>query len=76
VGFVTVHGSLCGKLWSERGESRRRSFKLGTVRLMAFRQVMFLELVSGGRITVVELMSDLLPLRRSGSLMLAIFPRN
>jgi hypothetical protein len=37
---------------------------------------MFLELVSGGRIAVVELMSDLLPLRRSGSFMLANFPGN
>jgi hypothetical protein len=33
-------------------------------------------MVSGGRIVAVELMSDLLPLRRSGSCRLAISPGN
>ncbi len=70
MGFVTVHESLCGKLWSERKEWRRRSFRLEMVRLKAFRQVTFLEVVSGGRIAAVELMIDLLPLHRSGSLSL------
>jgi hypothetical protein len=37
---------------------------------------MFLEVVSGGRIAAVELMSDLLPLRRSGSFRLAISSGN
>jgi hypothetical protein len=67
VGFVTRNESLCGKLGSEREEWRRQSFKRGTVRLKGIRQVMFLEVVFGGRIDVVELMIDLLPLRRSGS---------
>jgi hypothetical protein len=62
-----VHGSLSGKLWSERVESERRSFKLVTVRLKRRGQVMFLVVVSGGRIAIVELMTDLLPLRRSGN---------
>ncbi len=52
------------------------SFKLETVRLKGFKHVMFLEVVSGGRIAAVELMSDLLLLRRSGSFRLTIFPRN
>ncbi len=37
---------------------------------------MFLEVVSGGRIAAVELMSDLLPLRRSGGFRLAISSGN
>ncbi len=39
-------------------------------------RVMFLGLVSGGRIAAVELMSDLLPLRRSGSFRFAISSGN
>jgi hypothetical protein len=49
------------------GKNGEGSFKLVTVRRKAFRQVMFLEVVSGGRIDVVELMIDRLPLRTSGS---------
>jgi hypothetical protein len=49
------------------GGNGEASFKLVTVRPKAFRQVMCLEVVYGGRIVVVELMIDLLPLRRSGS---------
>jgi hypothetical protein len=41
-----VHGSLSGKLWSEREESRRRSFKLEMVRLGGIRGVMFLGVLS------------------------------
>jgi hypothetical protein len=37
---------------------------------------MFLVVVSGGRIATIELMSDLLPLRRSGSFRLAISSGN
>ncbi len=37
-----MHGSLCGKLWSEREESRRRSFKLVLERLERHSGVRFL----------------------------------
>jgi hypothetical protein len=38
-----VHGSLSGKLWSKRGESRRRSFKLERVRLGGIPELCFWE---------------------------------
>ncbi len=62
--------------WGVNGELKRRSFKLETVKLRTFRQVMFLVVVSGGRIAAVELMYDLLPLRRFGGFRLAISPGN
>jgi hypothetical protein len=62
----------CVGSWGVNEELRRRSFKLETMRLRTFRQVMFLVVVSGGRIAAVELMYDLLSLRRSGGFKLAI----
>ncbi len=52
------------------------SFKLETARIQDARQVMFLEMVSGGRIAAVELMSDLLLLRKSGNFRLVISSGN
>ncbi len=58
------------------GKNGEGSFKLETARIQDAGQVMFLEMVPGGRIATVELMSDLLPLRRSGSFRLAISSGN
>jgi hypothetical protein len=52
------------------GKEGEGSFKLETVWKKG--GYVFGEVVSGGRIAAVELMSDLLPLRRSGSFRLAI----
>ncbi len=55
------------------GKNGEGSFKLVTARHLGYSdRLCVLEWVSRGRIAAVELMSDLLPLRRSGSFRLAI----
>ncbi len=54
------------------GKNGEGSFKLETARIQKRERGDVLVVVSGGRRAAVELMFDLLPLRRSGSFWLAI----
>ncbi len=66
-------------MWEAKGvngELTRRSFKLVMVRRRTFRQLCFWKQSLEVGLYLLKLMYDLLPLRRSGSFRLAIFPGN